>query len=365
MKKKIVSLLLITMSVLFLAGCSLSIFTPPTYPPTPYTQPITVNPQASVDERVQQIAKDFVEAVVTVFVVDNQGKQISFGSGVGVHQDGFIVTNYHVAAQAIENPNSYSLKVYYHQETEGYNAQVVWSHYNLDLAIIKSENGALPFVVMEDRFIASPQQNRLAALEPVVAIGTPLDFELQNTVTLGYVSSASHRKSFADGNVYENLIQHTAPINHGNSGGALFDANGKLIGLNTLGNDNANSIFFAVPIYPVMLVIDKVVAGYENNTPYTTPRLGINAVDKFQAEYMQGVTFNQSGMLVTGVPEGPSSGKLQQNDIITALTIGGVKYDVEIRNDLIFALLHADSGQTITVTFKRNGTINTVNVILD
>lgn len=364
MKKKIFSLFVIALVAVFLSGCSFSLFfNPLNNNESIYKEATTIDTTKTLDERVQQIAKDYVHAVVTVFVVDADDKEISFGSGVGIYEGGFIVTNYHVVSSVIGS-STYSLVVYYNESETGYKAQVLWSHANLDLAIIKSENPNLPFVNMSDRFVFPAENNALGALETVVAIGTPLDFSLQNSITLGYVSSASARIAYADGNIYENLIQHTAPINHGNSGGALFDSYGKLIGLNTLGNDDANSIFFSVPIYPAMLVIDDIVDAYEDNVAYTTPLLGITGLDRYQAQYSE-TDFDESGMLVTGTTAGgPSHLKLFANDIITSVKVGSKTHAVDIRNELLFALLTAQSGQTVTVGYKRGSSTGTVNIVL-
>lgn len=365
MKKRIVSIMFAIFSMVLLSGCSLNFFWPDNnFAPTTYTQPTVIETQTSLDERLKQIGKNYVDAVVTVFVVNSENNEVSFGSGVGVYEGGYIATNYHVVSSVVED-EGFSLKVYYNEGEVGYNAEVLWSQANFDLAIIKSQNPNLPFVEMEDRFIDADAEDMLYALETVVAIGTPLDFSLQNTVTAGHISSATHRVSYADGNTYENLIQHTAPINHGNSGGALFDSYGKLVGLNTLGNDDANSIFFAVPIYPVILVLDKVVYAYENSGTYTTPRVGISAYDKHQASYDSSVSYNGNGMLVLSVvTTGPSFAKIFKDDILKSITVNGINYTINIRNDLLFALLKANSGDTITLTYQRLGITGTTNIVL-
>lgn len=364
MKKKFFSLLILVLVVVMLTGCSFSLFFNPINNDVTYPDAITIDTTKTLDERVQQIAKDYVNAVVTVFVVDEDNNEIAFGSGVGVYEGGYIATNYHVVSSVIGS-EVYSLLVYYNESEVGYEAEILWSHPNLDLAIIKSENSSLPFVNMSDRIVFPEEDNELNALETVIAIGTPIDFSLQNSVTLGYVSSASQRVAYADGNVYENLIQHTAPINHGNSGGALFDSYGKLIGLNALGNDDANSIFFSVPIYPVILVIEDVVDAYEDDSTYSTPIMGFSGVDRYQAQYSEN-NFSESGMLVTATTVGGAShNKLFNGDIIKSVTVGTTVYEVDVRNDLLHALLNSASGQTITVSYKRGLLNGSVNITLE
>lgn len=363
MKKRFFSLLMLVFVVFMLSGCSFSLFFNSGNNESIYQNAITIDASKSLDERVQQIAKDYVSAIVTVFVVDANNNEVAFGSGVGVYEGGYIVTNYHVISQVVGS-NSYSLAVYYNQSQTPHAAEVLWSHPNLDLALIKAEDPNLPFVNMADRFIFPQVGNALVALETVVAIGTPIDFSLQNTITLGYIASANHRIAYSDGNIYENLIQHTAPINHGNSGGALFDSYGKLIGLNTLGNDDANSIFFSVPIYPLMLILDDIVAAYEANETFVTPILGIKGLDRFQAEYSN-VDFDEAGMKVTEVPaDGPSHNKLVADDVIKSITIGSTVFQINIRNDLLYALLKAGSGQTVSVSYVRGNVSGSVNITL-
>lgn len=363
MKKKFFSLLILVLVVVMLSGCSFSLFFNPVDNNSIYTEPITIDTTKTLDERVQQIAKDYVNAIVTVFVVDADNNEIAFGSGVGVYEGGYIVTNYHVVSSVIGS-ETYSLVVYYNESELGYEAEVLWSNVNLDLALIKSQDPNLPFVNMADRFIFPQENNELVALETVIAIGTPIDFSLQNSITLGYVSSASQRIAYSDGNIYENLIQHTAPINHGNSGGALFDSCGKLIGLNTLGNDEANSIFFSVPIYPVIAVIDDIVSAYESSSTYSTPALGINGVDRYQAQYSDS-SFSESGMSVTGTTVGGASYlKLYAGDILKSITVGTTIYTIDVRNDLLYALLNAQSGQTVSVSYVRGSLNGSVNITL-
>lgn len=332
-----------------------------------FTSPLQiVKTQTDITETITptDIVNSNIEAVVTIFVTSSSGEQISFGSGVAVHSGGYIATNYHVISLAISSP-FYSLEVYHNNSKVSHNAEILWSNINLDVAIIKCSCGDMPFVEMVDRFVYASQNNKLQPLEEVVAIGTPVDLSLQNTATFGYVSSSSGRISYADtGVVYETLIQHTAPINHGNSGGPLFDMTGKLIGLNTLGNDDANSLFFAVPIYPVIKVIDKVVLAYENNTNYAMPVLGVSAIDRYMAQN-SGESFSSSGLLINDITNGTNAvGKLIKNDVIKGITINNIFYNIDVRNDLLFALLNANSKDVVSVKLTRGIIDKTIDISL-
>lgn len=334
-----------------------------------YTKPSSViKTQTDLIDTITptDIVNSNIDSVVTIFVETNgSNEQVSFGSGVAVHAGGYILTNYHVVSTAVDS-EFYSLKVYHNNSKEPHNAEILWYNVNFDLAIIKCECGDMPFVEMVDRFIKPTETSKLQPLEQVVAIGTPIDFSLQNTATTGYVSSALGRISYSDTKVvYENLIQHTAPINHGNSGGPLFDMKGKLIGLNTLGNEEANSIYFAVPVYPAIMVIEKVVSAYEQNRFYNLPVLGVSGVDRYMAEKLSENNFDNGGLLVTGITDGCGAiGKLKVNDIIVGITINEEKFNIDLRNDLLFALLKASSGDSVTVHFIRNSIEKTDSIVL-
>ncbi len=358
MKRKFLTLLfMLVISACTFGGCTFSIFPKPV-PTNTFTTPITVAPNSTATE----IVEASIDAVVTIFITNRRtGEEVSFGSGVAVASGGYIATNYHVISTAASTAN-YKIEVYHNKSETAHNASLLWYNVNLDCAIIKCECINLPYVQMADRFIET--ESKLKPLEQVIAIGTPVDFSLQNTSTLGYVSSTQGRISYSDGVVYENLIQHTAPINHGNSGGPLFDMTGKLIGLNTLGNDEANSLFFAVPIYPVMLVIDKVVAGDQTSNKWQTPVVGISAVDRYQSEYSS-YYFEGKGMKVTDITENSASvGKFKVDDIIEAVKIGDTTYTIDIRNDMLIPLLKANKGDTVTFTIIRGIVRQTIDITL-
>lgn len=360
MKKK---LLFLSFAFLFclitLTGCSIS-FDVGGGKTITNTEPLTVESGSTATE----IAEKYLDATVTVMVVDNSGNEISFGSGVAVYAGGYIATNYHVI-NTVVNSNYFSLEVYLNNQTTSYSAEVLWYNQNLDLAVIRCEYYNIPFVSMSDRWIDT--SNRLNILEQVITIGTPIDFGLQNSASIGYISSAEFRYATSDSNLYEDLIQHTAPISNGNSGGPLFDMNGNLIGLNTLGassnnsGQEANSIYFAVPIYPIMEIIEDIANG-----TFNMPKIGISGYDKYEASYSGVQTFNENGFKVISVENtGSSYNKLSEGDVITKVTCeDGKVFNIEERNDLIYALLHSRSGDKVTVEYKRGNSTSSVEITL-
>ncbi len=363
MKKKLLFLSFAFLFCLFtLTGCSLS-FDLGGGKTITNTEPLTIEAGATATE----IAEEYLDAVVTVMVEDRSGNSISFGSGVAVYAGGYIATNYHVINTAV-NSNIFELQVYLNTETTGYDAEILWYNQSLDLAIIRCDYYNIPFVKMADRWIEGSKHLRI--LEQVITIGTPIDFGLQNTASIGYISSAEYRYATSDTNLYEDLIQHSAAISNGNSGGPLFDMNGNLIGLNTLGASDstsngqtvsANDIYFAVPIYPIMEIIEEVANG-----TFEMPKLGITGFDKYEASYSNYGTFEEDGFKVSSVETNSSSyNKLSEGDIIKKITcVDGKVFEIEERNDLIYALLHSEPGDNITIEYKRGNSTSNVTITL-
>ncbi len=352
MKKKIFVLALIFASIFTFVGCDFYV----------QTSPSTTQTSTTPANVVQEV----IDSVVTIFVVNTEtNTQTSMGSGVCIRDGGYIVTNYHVVFSTLQNPNL-GLVVYLNGGEVAYSAQLLWSNSNIDIAIIKCEKTDIPYVNAVDRVIDG--NNPLSLLEPVIAIGTPLDFAYQNSCTFGYVSgldrySLSASSNGLSQNVYENLIQHTASISNGNSGGGLFDMNGNLIGLNTLGSQTANDMYFAVPIYPALLVIDDVVSCYEQNTQYSLPTLGVSVIDSIMCDIYGLDTISQDGLYVSSV-SGKAESLIEEGDIIKSLTFMARTYEINCRNDLIYALMQLESTNVVTVELLRQNLDMTVEVEL-
>ncbi len=188
------------------------------------------------------------------FPPPREQRELSLGSGVIVEPNGYIVTNYHVVAQAEE------IKVLLDSPRREFTAKLVGSDPKTDLAVIKIDAQKLPTLPWGD-------SDKLRVGEDVLAIGSP--FALSQTVTAGIVSAVGRANvGIAD---YEDFIQTDAAINPGNSGGALINANGELVGINTAIFSRTGGyigIGFAVPSNMVrdvmhsLLTIGKVVRGW-------------------------------------------------------------------------------------------------------
>ncbi len=261
------------------------------------------------------------------------------GSGFIISKDGCIVTNNHVVNGASK------INVYLSSTKEPYEAKLIGSDEQLDLAILKINAGNnLPFLEFGDT-------NKLEVGSWVIAIGNP--YGLDHTVTVGVIS-AKGRPITIDGNEFKDLLQTDASINPGNSGGPLIDLQGKVIGINTAINAQAQGIGFAIPSSTVTQVLDQLI----NTGKVIRPWLGvyIQPVTEELADYF-GLE-KPEGVLITAVADNSPAQKagLQRGDIILEYnkkTINDPEYlQEEVRNTKI--------GEKVVVLIYRDG--NTVYV---
>ncbi len=170
-------------------------------------------------------------------------REQTLGSGVIVSAQGYVLTNYHVISHATD------IQVLLYDGRVA-SAKVVGSDEETDLAVLKIDAGNLPLIrIAEDK----PRPG-----DVVLAIGNPLG--LNQTVTMGIVSAVGRQLNSSSA---EDFIQTDAAINLGNSGGALVNADGKLVGINTalIGKAaNAEGIGFAIPVGTAKKVLDQIVA---------------------------------------------------------------------------------------------------------
>ncbi|WP_165046179.1 S1C family serine protease [Adlercreutzia sp. ZJ138] len=285
--------------------------------------------------------------------------QSSLGSGVVLSEDGYILTNYHVV-QGAE-----ALKV----TVEGaqYDAEVVGSDPSSDLAVVKAANAS------GLRAIELGDSDNLTIGEWVMSIGSP--FGLEQSVATGIVSATS-RSQIMDSSaqdpygmgqgsgtttIYANLIQTDAAINPGNSGGALVDADGKLIGINTLitsYSGNYSGVGFAIPVNYAVNIAQQIIDG---KTP-THAQLGVS-LSNVTAQNAQRYGLSvESGAYIAAVAAGSGAAEagLQEGDIVT-------KFDgkaVESASDLMLDVRSKNPGDTVTLEINRGGETQEVQVTL-
>lgn len=347
---------------------------------------LDVNTQMSVGEIAQSYVNiSFtvcIDQIVESTVNGNLSKTETlsgYGSGFVVHKGGFILTNYHVIDKALDGPVVTSLggitqKTYYKVSVSQdggitkYEAKILWSNSICDMAIIVCQDFAtLPAAKLMDRTIACSEQEKIKLLETVITVGNQKSYYA--SATTGTISSTNLRIAASESNVYEHLIQHNASINHGNSGGALIDLEGNVIGLNTLGDESANSLFFAVSIYPAIIVLERVVDNFYADGSITTElTLGITGIDK-QKDQMSGSNYGavEEGFLITEVSETCIITGIQEGDYVVEVDVttpDGVKaIKITDSNMLLYARLYMLYGQSAVFKVNRGG--NIVNLTMD
>ena len=272
------------------------------------------------------------------------------GSGVIISEDGYIVTNNHV----IDNATSLRVKLY---DGRAYDAKIIGSDPATDVALIKIEEQGLPTLPF-----GSSDELRLG--EWVLAIGYPMD--LQSTITAGIVS-AKARSLGAIGNKQsiESLIQTDAAVNPGNSGGALVNAHGELVGINTIIKTSTGSYVgysFAVP----ESIVRKVVEDIKESGSVQRAVLGVSfrAIDQQFVDLMGESTGidNIGGIYVAAVADGGAAWEagVRKGDIITAI-------DGVTTNDAATFMEQIGKrrpGDTITIAIERNAKSITLRVTL-
>lgn len=242
----------------------------------------------------------------TVFLEDGV-KKLGLGSGIIVSENGYILTNEHVSGKKYN-------KCYVTLENgTTYTADVVWSDSDLDLAILKISMKGLAYAKLGD-------SEQLQIGQNVYAIGNPIGYEFQRTVTGGIISALNRTIKIEENekvNYMSNLIQTDATINPGNSGGPLINVNGEVIGINTVKITTAEGIGFAVPINCVKNIVEKFI----KEGKFEEASIGIFAYDKNIVSYITPNIEFQNGIYVEQISEDSPAKKteLKVGDIITKI----------------------------------------------
>lgn len=271
------------------------------------------------------------------------------GSGVIISADGYIVTNNHVVDGAED------LQVVLNDQRT-YDAEVIGVDPTTDIALIKIKESNLPTVQFAD-------SDKLKIGEWVVAVGNP--FSLTSTVTAGIVSAKGRsidivRRSGGELAI-ESFIQTDAVVNPGNSGGALVDINGDLVGINTA-ISSPTGVFagysFAVP----SAIVKKVVEDLREYGVVQRGLLGARILELNTAIAKEEGIERDNGVLVSEVTENSAAEEagLQKGDVIT-----GVDGVVTLRNsELLEQLGRHRPGDVVQLTYERNGSERTATARL-
>ena len=309
------------------------------------------------DEPVAQVAADVEPSVVQVNVSGIQRtpfgteKQEGIGSGVIYRSDGYIITNNHV----VEGARTVEI-AFADGTTE--RGEVVGTDPITDLAVIKVNRDGLPAASFSD-------DKQLAVGQLTVAIGSPSGF--QSTVTSGVLSGMGREfpPELTGGQQESSLVdllQTDAPISPGNSGGALADRDGQVIGINVAylppNETGAEGIGFAIPSYTVVSVADQLIQSGEAQHPY----LGVAVSDLTpQVSNRFGVSAESGALIAKVEPGGPADGAgIRAGDVVTGLG----STDIRSSGDLLSALRQYQPGDKVKLTVLRDSQESTFDVQL-
>lgn len=313
------------------------------------------------EEDISTIIEKVNKSVVGISQIKNKGNTIfledgsvSLGLGTGfiVTEDGYIVTNQHVSGE--KNSTCYVTL----EDGRNFNAKVLWSDEDLDLSVIKINTTKLDYLELGD-------SDEIKVAQAVYAIGNPIGYEFQRTVTSGIISALDRTiKVVEDDKTFymEDLIQTDATINLGNSGGPLINKKGEVLGINSVKITTAEGIGFAIPINIIKPIVEK----FKTDGEFTSATLGVFAYDKNVVPYINselGVNMDlESGIYVdTVVKNSPAyKANLKSGDII--LSIDGV--ELNKMSELRRYIYSKNVGDTVNIKYVRSKKQYEVNVTL-
>ena len=267
------------------------------------------------------------------------------GSGFIISSDGYILTNDHVAG----NATKISITMTNGETVE---AKLIGSDKNSDVALLKIDRSDLPTAVLGN-------SNDVIIGEWVIALGNPFglfDINDKPTVTVGVVSATNMKVNAEGSRVYKDMIQTDASINAGNSGGPLLNADGEVIGMNTIiftgGNYSSGSIGvgFSISINRVKKIMEEIKANGKINRTFNVG-FRIQAVDERIAKYLK--LDKPQGVVVTDVQKGSLSDNagLKPEDVIIMANGENIKNE----QDLLFIVNDLKNDDNLILKIIRSG----------
>lgn len=317
----------------------------------------TVNEIKEESTQIADMVEDVTSCVVGISKIKNAGTTIfledstsslGLGTGVIVSSDGYILSNEHVTG------SKYSNCYVTLEDGRTFTASVLWSDSSIDLSISKINAKNLPYASLGD-------SDNVRVGEIVYAIGNPLGYEFQRTVTAGIISALNRtvRIDENDTSTYmEDLIQTDATINPGNSGGPLIAADGTMIGITSVKITSAEGIGFAVPINVVKPIIER----YQKDGKFEEASLGIFAYDKNVIPYIDSNLELTQGIYVAQISLDSPAAKtgLQVGDVILKID------DLTLNKmcDLRCYIYTKSPGDEVTLTVYKNKRQQEIKVTL-
>lgn len=358
---EIIAILILIISFIVLAYCVYISFTTEKNYASEYTAELTSVTNKTEEKDISTLIENVNNAVVgisriadkgtTIFLQDG-ASNLGLGTGFIVSNDGYIVTNQHVSGE--KNSTCYVTL----ESGKTYKASVAWADVDLDLSIIKINVNNLDYLILGD-------SDKIKIAEQVYAIGNPIGFEFQRTVTSGIISGLNRTiKIEEDGKTsyMEDLIQTDATINPGNSGGPLINKNGEVLGINSVKITSAEGIGFAIPINIIKPIIEQLVS----NGEYITPTLGMFAYDKDIVPYInQELTQNiklDTGIYVADVIRNSPAERsgMKRGDIL--LEIDGIK--LEKMSELRTYIYSKKVGEKVNIKYIRGNKEYQISITL-
>ena len=306
------------------------------------TAGINISNSLSDDELIPSVIESVSPSVVGII---GRGKTESYygsqegimsGSGVIIKTGGEILTNAHV----VKNMNRILVVM---NDGKGYEAQLKYIDDDTDLAVVKIKKIGLPVVKLAN-------SEDIVVGKQVIAIGTPITFSLRNSATVGHISGLNR----SVGDPYR-LIQTDTAITHGNSGGALINMNGELVGITSSGYSGTNTNF-AVPVDTVKYVLNQ----FELYGKVRHISFGAEFQEDWLAEL--GVP-SEAGLTIKGLEKSSPLAKasFKTGDVLVSVDDIAINSIVEL-NELMKNYL---PGDTVKVGVKTNGEIKYADIVLD
>lgn len=306
------------------------------------TAGINISNSLSDDELILSVIETVSPSVVGII---GRGKTESYygsqegimsGSGVIIKTGGEILTNAHV----VKNMNTILVVM---NDGKGYEAQLKYIDEDTDLAVVKIKKIGLPVVKFANN-------EDIVVGKQVIAIGTPITFSLRNSATVGHISGLNR----SVGEPYR-LVQTDTAITHGNSGGALINMNGELVGITSSGYSGTNTNF-AVPVDTVKYVLNQ----FELYGKVRHISFGAEFQEDWLAEL--GVP-SEAGLTIKGLEKSSPLAKasFKNGDVLVSVDDVAINSIVEL-NELMKNYL---PGDTVKVGVKTNGEIKYADIVLD